>query len=201
MDILGAFSFQKDGRVYVVNCGCPVSACRATAFTFSARQSSQIRGRKRLIMGYRQRDAHQKSEHTEENKFSAYGEQVQKERRTCSKGAENKFKTCRDAHQRKFLCPTEKIPLGKRIALISLPFVKGHRRLVLFLAAYGVYHLFKGNVLLMRASWSALMIPWRLRKRILAARRQINRIRRVSDESILPQIIRKPSLSELLGKL
>ncbi len=72
---------------------------------------------------------------------------------------------------------------------------------ICILAAYGAYHLFKGNVLLMRASWSALMIPWRLRKRILAARRQINRIRRVSDESILPQIIRKPSLSELLGKL
>ena len=114
MDILGAFSFQKDGRVYVVNCGCPVIACRATAFTFSARQSSQIRGRKRLIMGYRQRDAHQKSEHTEENKFSAYGEQVQKELRTSSKLAEMRIKENSLAQQKKFSWAREKILLGKR---------------------------------------------------------------------------------------
>ena len=140
------------------------------------------------------------SRHTE-NKFKRSGELVQKERRTSSKLAEMRIKENSLAQQKKFSWAREIFSLGKRIAPISLHFVKGHRRLVLFLAAYGAYHLFKGNVLLMRASWSALMIPWRLRKRILAARRQINRIRRVSDESILPQIIRKPSLSELLGKL
>ena len=53
------------------------------------------------------------SQHTE-NKFSAYGEQVQKERRTSSKLAEMRIKFLGDAHQRKFPWATEKIPLGKR---------------------------------------------------------------------------------------
>ena len=133
--------------------------------------------------------------------FKRSGEQVQNLPRCASKKIPLPNRKNSLGQEKKFSWAREIFSLGKRIAPISLHFVKGHRRLVLFLAAYGVYHLFKGNVLLMRASWSALMIPWRLRKRILAARRQINRIRRVSDESILPQIIRKPSLSELLGKL
>ena len=86
------------------------------------------------------------------------GELVQKGRRTCSKGAENLFKISRDAHQRKFPCPTERIPLGKgknslgqgkkfswarekillgkRTTPFSLHFVKWYGKPVSFLAAF-----------------------------------------------------------------
>ena len=73
--------------------------------------------------GYRKRDAYQKSEQAE-NKFSAYGEQVQKERRTSSQYKENLFKTCRDAHQRKFPCPTEKNSLWQTSTSIFASFCK-----------------------------------------------------------------------------
>ena len=53
------------------------------------------------------------SQHTE-NKFSAYGEQVQKELRTSSKLAEMRIKENSLAQQKKFSWAREKILLGKR---------------------------------------------------------------------------------------
>ena len=47
-----------------------------------------------------------------------------------SKGKELRIKTCGVAHQRKFACPTEKIPLGKRIIPFSIHFVKGQTILI-----------------------------------------------------------------------
>ena len=77
-----------------------------------------------------------------ENKFSASGEQVQKERRTGSKFAEMRIKEIplpnrknSLGQQKKFSWAREIFSLGKRIAPISLPFAKGHRRLVSSLAA------------------------------------------------------------------
>ena len=70
-----------------------------------------------------------------ENKFSAYGEQVQKERRTSSKLAEMRIKENSLTQQKKFPWAREIFSLGKRIAPISLHFAEGHRGLVLFLAA------------------------------------------------------------------
>ena len=83
---------------------------------------------------YRKRDAYQKSEQAE-NKFSAYGEQVQKERRTSSKLAEMRIKENSLAQEKKFPWAREIFSLGKRIAPISLHFVKGHRKPVSSLAA------------------------------------------------------------------
>ena len=70
------------------------------------------------------------------------GEQVQKERRTGSKFAEMRIKEIplpnrknSLGQQKKFSWAREIFSLGKRIAPISLPFAKGHRRLVSSLAA------------------------------------------------------------------
>ena len=69
------------------------------------------------------------------------------------------------------------------------------------LIAYGAYHFLRGNRSMSHAAISALTVPLKLRKRVLAARRQIQRIRKVSDKTLKPYIIRKPSLHEIFRKL
>ena len=87
---------------------------QSIAFTLSAWQYRL----KRFMRGYRKRDAHQKSEQAE-NKFSAYGEQVQKELRTSSKLAEMRIKENSLAQQKNFPWAREKIPLSKRTSPFS----------------------------------------------------------------------------------
>ena len=83
---------------------------------------------KRFMRGYRKRDAHLRgvemriknqskrrtSSKGAENKFSAYGEQVQKELRTSSKLAEMRIKENSLAQEKKFPWAREKILWGKR---------------------------------------------------------------------------------------
>ena len=78
-----------------------------------------------------------------ENKFSAYGEQVQKELRTSSKLAEMRIKENSLAQEKKFPWAREKIPLGKRIATLLLHSLKWYRRLVSFFALSLRNHSYK----------------------------------------------------------
>ena len=67
------------------------------------------------------------------------------------------------------------------------------------LVGHSILHLLKGHVEVFKSDWHALVKTRYERKRIIAARRQTTRIRKVSDAEIFKTILRTPPIKEFLS--
>ena len=66
------------------------------------------------------------------------------------------------------------------------------------IVGHAIFHLLKGNFPTAKSDFAALAASRRDKKRILAARRQANRIRKVSDAQIFMTAMKRPPLKDLL---
>ena len=71
----------------------------------------------------------------------------------------------------------------------------------LMIAAHAFFHLLKGHLSTFKVDFAALVTSRRDRKRILAARRQANRIRKVSDAQIFKLAMRTQTLKEFFSNV
>ena len=66
------------------------------------------------------------------------------------------------------------------------------------LIGHSILHLLKGHVAVFKSDWHAIVKTRYERSRIIAARRQINRIRKVSDAEVFKTALHAPPIMELL---
>jgi GT2 family glycosyltransferase len=71
----------------------------------------------------------------------------------------------------------------------------------LIIFAHAIYQLLRGKYQLFKAEISAIFNSFLCRRRIIAARRQIKRIRKVSDKEIFDATMRMPPLKTLIAKI
>lgn len=69
------------------------------------------------------------------------------------------------------------------------------------LVCHSFVHLIKGNYQVFKGDWKALFKTKNDMVRLVIARRQVNRIRKVSDHQIFKHILRRPSLKEFIRYL